>query len=102
MLTTKALYPRSLWRFEACPCRPTSGGRVHRHHLAGDEIVEQHTHGGELLLHARRPVRFLKLLHPGRHVERPNGRERETAIVAPGEKPDARPGVSPARVVVVD
>src|ERR1700710_1852016 len=26
-LTTKALYPRSLWRFEACPCRPASGGR---------------------------------------------------------------------------
>src|ERR1700712_4450745 len=25
-LTTKALYPRSLWRFEACPCRPASGG----------------------------------------------------------------------------
>src|ERR1700759_4681563 len=25
-LTTRALYPRSLWRFEACPCRPTSGG----------------------------------------------------------------------------
>src|SRR5580692_11418253 len=26
-LTTGALYPRSLWWFEACPCRPTSGGR---------------------------------------------------------------------------
>src|SRR5271167_2500847 len=24
-LTTRALYPRSLWRFEACPCRPTPG-----------------------------------------------------------------------------
>src|SRR3954471_24444025 len=22
-----ALYPRSLWRFEVCPCRPTPGGR---------------------------------------------------------------------------
>jgi hypothetical protein len=26
-LTTRALYPRSLWRFEACPCRPAPGGR---------------------------------------------------------------------------
>src|SRR5664279_3308866 len=26
-LTTRALYPRSLWRFGACPCRPTPGGR---------------------------------------------------------------------------
>jgi hypothetical protein len=26
-LTTRALYPCSLWRFETCPCRPASGGR---------------------------------------------------------------------------
>src|SRR3974390_828278 len=26
-LTTRALYLRSLWRLEPCPCRPTSGGR---------------------------------------------------------------------------
>src|SRR4051812_5271705 len=26
-LTTRALYPCSLWWFEACPCRPAPGGR---------------------------------------------------------------------------
>ena len=41
------------------------GGRIHRHDLAGDQPVEQHPHGGELLLHARRPVVLLQLLHPG-------------------------------------
>ena len=83
--------------------RPAHGrGRVHRHHLAGDEPVEQHPHGRELLLHARRPVVLLQLLHPGRHVERPDRRERQAAIFAPGEEPGARPGISPARVVVVD
>jgi hypothetical protein len=74
-------------------------GRVHRHHLAGDEPVEQHPHGRELLLYARRPVVLLQLLHPGGHVERPDGGEREAAIFAPGEEPAARPGVSPARGV---
>ena len=44
----------------------------------------------------------LQFLHPGGHVERPNGREREAALLAPGEEPAASAGVSPARVVVVD
>ena len=78
------------------------GRRVHRHHLAGDEPVEQHPHGRKLLLHARRPVVLLQLLHPGCHIERPDGRERQTAIFAPGKKPGARPRVSPTCVVVVD
>ena len=74
------------------------GGRVHRHHLAGDQPVEQHPHRGELLLHARRPVFLLQLVHPGRHVERPDGREREAALLAPGEEPAARAGIGAARV----
>ena len=77
------------------------GGRVHRHHLAGDKPVEQHPHGGKLLLNARRPVFLLQLLHPGRHVERPDGRQREPALLAPGEEPFTRAGVGSARVVVV-
>jgi hypothetical protein len=48
------------------------------------------------------PVVLLQLLHPSRHVERANGREREATIFAPGEEPGAGSGISPARVVVVD
>ena len=77
-------------------------GRIHRHHLAGHQPVEQHAHGGELLLHARRPVFLLQLVHPGRHIERPDGGERQPALFAPGEEPAAGAGVGPARVVVVD
>ena len=43
-----------------------------------------------------------KLLHPGRHVERPDGREREAATLAPGEEPAAGAGIGPARVGVLD
>ena len=47
-LTTRALYPRSLGRFEACPCRPASEGRppsLIKLHWAsrGDPNVPQHT-----------------------------------------------------------
>ena len=43
-LTTGALYPRSLWRFEACSCKPTSRGRPsssvkHRKHRSVDARV---------------------------------------------------------------
>ena len=79
-----------------------SGGRVHRRDLAGDEPVEHHPHGGELLLHARRPVVLLQLLDPFAHVERPDGCECQAAIFAPAEKPAAGPHVSAPRVRVAD
>jgi len=47
-------------------------------------------------------VCLLQVFHPRRHVERPNGRERQPAILAPGEKPAAGARIGPARVVVVD
>ena len=78
------------------------GGRVDRHHLAGDQPVEQHAHRGELLLHARRPVFLLQRIHPGRHVEGSDRSEREAALFAPDEEASAGPGISPARVGVVD
>ena len=37
-------------------------GRIGRHDLAGDEPIEQHAHGGELLLHARRRMGLLECL----------------------------------------
>jgi hypothetical protein len=45
---------------------------------------------------------LLEFFHPCRDVERPNGREREPAIFAPGEKTAACPRIGPARVIVVD
>src|ERR1700759_1497704 len=49
-LTTRALYPRSLWRFEACPCRPTSGGRppspVKFRFVSAETKRSQHTVSG--------------------------------------------------------
>jgi len=45
---------------------------------------------------------LVQFFHPSRHVERPDGREREAALFAPGEEPAAGAGVSPARVVVGD
>jgi hypothetical protein len=35
-------------------------------------------------------------------VDGANGGERETAAIAPAEEPAARPGIRPARVVVVN
>ena len=47
-------------------------------------------------------MRRLQFFHPRRHVERPDGREREPASFAPGEKPAAGPRIGPACVIVVD
>ena len=78
------------------------GGGIERHDLAGDQPVEQHAHRGELLLHARRPVFLLQLVHPGCHVERPDRRERQAAPLAPGEEPRAGAGIGTTGVRVVD
>jgi hypothetical protein len=48
------------------------------------------------------PECLLQLLHPGGHVEWPDGTERDSAPLAPGDEPTARPGVGLARVRVVD
>jgi hypothetical protein len=45
---------------------------------------------------------LLQVFHPGRNIERPDGRERQSAIFAPGEKPAAGARISAARVIVVD
>ena len=45
---------------------------------------------------------LVQFLHPGSHVERPDGREREAALFAPGKKPAACPGIGSARVRITD
>ena len=46
--------------------------RVRRHDLAGDQPIEQHAHGGELLLHAWRRMGLLEQLYIGGDIERPD------------------------------
>jgi len=83
--------------------RATHGRRrVSGHHLAGDEPVEQHAHGGELLLDARRRMGLLERLYISGDIERPDRGQRQPAILAPGEELAAGPRVSPARVRVAD
>jgi hypothetical protein len=47
-------------------------GRIGGQYLAGDQPVEQHPYGGQLLLDAPRRVFLLQALYVGRHVERPD------------------------------
>ena len=51
-------------------------GRIQRNDLAGDQPIEQHPHGGELLLHVRRRMRLLAGFDVARHVDGPNRRQR--------------------------
>jgi len=83
--------------------RPPHGRcRISRHHLAGDEPIEQHAHGSKLLLHARRRMGLLERLYIGRDIERPDRGQRQPAILAPGEELATGPCVSPARVRIAD
>jgi hypothetical protein len=78
-------------------------GPVDRHHMAGDEPVEQMTDRGEPLLHARRRELARRGLDPGGDVHRLHrGDRRHFGIRAPGEKFFRRAGISPARVRVAD
>ena len=88
--------------FTTCFGPRTADGRVCRHHLAGDQPVEQHPHGGELLLHARRRMGLLECLDISGDIERPDRGQRQAAIVAPGEELAAGPRIGPARVRVAD
>ena len=76
--------------------------RVHRHDLAGDQPVEQHAHGRQLLFHVRRRMGQLARLYIGGDIMRPDRRQRQAALVAPGEEADARTSVSAARIRVAD
>src|SRR6516225_1060098 len=58
-LTTRALYPRSLWRFEACSCRPTSGDRS-----PSSIKLSQHTTSSYLRLRHNRSTKMLSLKRP--------------------------------------
>ena len=68
-------------------------GRIGRDDLADDQPVEQHAHGGELLLHQRRrSLDGLQLLYIGGDVMRPDRGERQAALLAPARRTGCRPG----------
>jgi len=65
-LSDKPMSQPDAWRM----LRPAhSRCRVGRQHLAGDQPIEQHPHGRELLLHARRRVFLLQGLYICRDIE---------------------------------
>jgi len=53
--------------------------------LAGDQPIEQHPHGGELL-HVRHRMRLLAGFDVARHVDWADPHQCEAALIAPGEK----------------
>ena len=74
-----------------------------RHHLAGDEPVEQMADRGKPLLDARRRELARANLDPGRDVHRLHGADRRHAGArTPGQKFIGGAGVGPARVRVAD
>jgi hypothetical protein len=77
-------------------------GRICRNHLADNEPIEQHAHGGELVFDGRRRGLRLQLLYIGGDVVRPDRGKREAAPFAPGEKPGARAGIGAECVRVAD
>jgi len=77
-------------------------GRIGGDDLADDKPVEHRPHGRELLLHRRRRGLRLQLLYIGGDVMRPDRRERQAALVAPGEELATRPGVRSTRVWVAN
>jgi hypothetical protein len=78
-------------------------GRVDRHHLAGDEPVEQVTDRGETLLDARRRELARRGLDPCGDVHRLHGADqRHAGARAPGQKFIGSAGIGAARVRVAD
>jgi hypothetical protein len=77
-------------------------GRIQWDDLAGDEPIEQHPHGGELLLHVRRRMRLLAGFNVARHVDGSDRHQREAALIAPGEKLLACARIGSSRVRVAD
>ena len=77
--------------------------RVDREHLADDEPVEQHAHGGEVLLDGRLGDGFLQRLDIGRDMQRLDIGELGDAVpFEPGKERARRPVIGHARVLVAD
>ena len=76
-------------------------GRIGGQHLAGDEPVEKHANGGQVLLHRRLFVADQLRLNVGRNMQRLDVVDTaELVVVGPGEELADRPVVGHARVLV--
>ena len=73
-----------------------------RHHLAGDQPVEHHSHGRELLFYGRGGVALLHEFNIAGHVIGPDGWQGQAARLAPGQKVPTGAGIGPAGVRVAD
>ena len=77
--------------------------RIDREHLADDQPVEQHAHGGEVLLDGRLGGGFLQRLDIGRDMQRLDiDQLGDAALFEPGEERAARPVIGHAGVLVAD
>ena len=77
--------------------------RVRRNDLAGDQPVEQHANGSEVLLGRRLRHRVLQVLDIGCHVHRLDiGDTADAVPIAPAEKVTNRPVIGHAGVLVAD
>src|SRR5437588_2591774 len=67
-LTTRALYPRSLWRFGTCPCRPIPEGlppsSIKLRRLHAEARLPQHTTSSYLRLRHSRSTKMLSMHRP--------------------------------------
>jgi hypothetical protein len=78
-------------------------GGVHQHNLAGDQPVEQHPLGRELLFQFTSGAECqLAHLYIGGDIERPDCGQRQAALIAPGEETAASSRISPASVRIAD
>src|SRR5665213_1689868 len=84
--------------------RPAHGvRRVGGDDLTGDQPVEQHAYGGEVLLHRWLFEAALHRFDVGRDVQRLDiGELADLVLVAPVKEPDAGPVIRHARVLVAD
>ena len=78
-------------------------GRIGGDDLAGDQPVEQHADGGEVLLDRRLLEILAERLDIGGDVQRLDvGELADLVLVAPGEEPHDGPVIGHARVLVAD
>ena len=78
-------------------------GRIGGDDLAGDQPVEQHPDGGEVLLDRRLLEILAERLDIGGDVQRLDiGNLADLVVVAPGEEPSCSPVIGHAGVLVAD
>ena len=76
--------------------------RVGRHDLAGDQPIEEHPDGGQMLFDGRLGMVLHQQLDIRRHVHRLNLVERERPTLAPGRELRHGDEVRPTSIPITD